>query len=98
MAQSLAHSMVMMLEGTFRLSRAARDPEPLRVAGRSITLCTLCRSPSGTTSSGSHSTGCVGRARTTAAEQNAVQPPSRCARWSRSARCSTRPSKPGRGT
>ncbi|MFD8687378.1 TetR/AcrR family transcriptional regulator [Streptomyces sp. NPDC059651] len=34
-AQSLAYSMVMMLEGGFMLSRAARDPEPLRVAGRS---------------------------------------------------------------
>ncbi|MFF3019438.1 TetR/AcrR family transcriptional regulator [Streptomyces sp. NPDC057939] len=35
-AQSLAQSMVMMLEGAFMLSRAARDPEPLRVAGRSM--------------------------------------------------------------
>ncbi|MFJ3842405.1 TetR/AcrR family transcriptional regulator [Streptomyces sp. NPDC090054] len=35
-AQSLAYSMVMMLEGAFMLSRAARDPEPLRVAGRSM--------------------------------------------------------------
>ncbi|AVV46329.1 TetR/AcrR family transcriptional regulator [Streptomyces sp. ID05-04B] len=41
-AQSLAHSMIMMLEGAFMLSRAARDPEPLRVAGRSMAtlLCT----------------------------------------------------------
>ncbi|MFE3637592.1 TetR/AcrR family transcriptional regulator [Streptomyces cellostaticus] len=35
-AQSLAYSMVMMLEGAFMLSRAARDPEPLLVAGRSM--------------------------------------------------------------
>ncbi|MFI5821345.1 TetR/AcrR family transcriptional regulator [Streptomyces rishiriensis] len=35
-AQSLAYSMIMMLEGAFMLSRAARDPEPLRVAGRSM--------------------------------------------------------------
>ncbi|MFI9063097.1 TetR/AcrR family transcriptional regulator [Streptomyces sp. NPDC053429] len=40
-AQSLAYSMVMMLEGAFMLSRAARDPEPLRVAGRS--MATLLR-------------------------------------------------------
>lgn len=41
-AQSLAYSMIMMLEGAFMLSRAARDPEPLRVAGRSMAelLCT----------------------------------------------------------
>ncbi|MDX3804290.1 TetR/AcrR family transcriptional regulator [Streptomyces sp. AK04-3B] len=35
-AQSLAYSMIMMLEGAFMLSRAARDPEPLRLAGRSM--------------------------------------------------------------
>ncbi|MFF3214254.1 TetR/AcrR family transcriptional regulator [Streptomyces sp. NPDC002886] len=35
-ARSLAYSMVMMLEGAFMLSRAARHPEPLRVAGRSM--------------------------------------------------------------
>ncbi|WP_338704007.1 TetR/AcrR family transcriptional regulator (plasmid) [Streptomyces sp. Q6] len=35
-ARSLAYSMVMMLEGAFMLGRAARDPEPLRVAGRSM--------------------------------------------------------------
>ncbi|MEU3597645.1 TetR/AcrR family transcriptional regulator [Streptomyces sp. NPDC006798] len=35
-ARSLARSMIMMLEGAFMLSRAARDPEPLRVAGRSM--------------------------------------------------------------
>ncbi len=35
-AKSLAYSMIMMLEGAFMLSRAARDPEPLRVAGRSM--------------------------------------------------------------
>ncbi|MET9701274.1 TetR/AcrR family transcriptional regulator [Streptomyces sp. NPDC006529] len=35
-ARSLAYSMIMMLEGAFMLSRAARDPEPLRVAGRSM--------------------------------------------------------------
>lgn len=40
-ARSLACSMVMMLEGAFMLSRAARDPEPLRVAGRS--MATLLR-------------------------------------------------------
>ncbi|MFK0237770.1 LmrA/YxaF family transcription factor [Streptomyces vinaceus] len=34
--QSLAYSMIMMLEGAFMLGRAARDPEPLRVAGRSM--------------------------------------------------------------
>ncbi|MGW7317767.1 TetR/AcrR family transcriptional regulator [Streptomyces sp. NPDC054865] len=37
-AQSLAYSMVMMLEGAFMLSRAARDTEPLRVAGRSMAM------------------------------------------------------------
>ncbi|MGW6817483.1 LmrA/YxaF family transcription factor [Streptomyces sp. NPDC055005] len=36
MARSLAYSMVMMPEGAFMLSRAARDTEPLRVAGRSM--------------------------------------------------------------
>ncbi|MCS0603498.1 TetR/AcrR family transcriptional regulator [Streptomyces sp. LP11] len=35
-AHSLAYSMIMMLEGAFMLSRAARDPKPLRVAGRSM--------------------------------------------------------------
>jgi AcrR family transcriptional regulator len=35
-ARSLACSMIMILEGAFVLSRAARDPEPLRVAGRSM--------------------------------------------------------------
>ncbi|MFI1419338.1 TetR/AcrR family transcriptional regulator [Streptomyces sp. NPDC020731] len=35
-ARSLAYSMIMILEGAFVLSRAARDPEPLRVAGRSM--------------------------------------------------------------
>jgi AcrR family transcriptional regulator len=35
-ARSLATSMVMMLEGAFMLSRAARDPEPLRVAGHAM--------------------------------------------------------------
>ncbi|MFE2523290.1 TetR family transcriptional regulator C-terminal domain-containing protein [Streptomyces sp. NPDC059382] len=35
-ARSLAYSMVTMLEGAFMLSRAARDTEPLRVAGRSM--------------------------------------------------------------
>ena len=35
-ARSLAYSLVMMLEGAFLLSRAARDPEPLRVAGRAL--------------------------------------------------------------
>ncbi|MFH8411102.1 TetR/AcrR family transcriptional regulator [Streptomyces sp. NPDC018019] len=35
-ARSLAQSMIMMLEGAFMLSRAARDPEPLRVAGQSM--------------------------------------------------------------
>ncbi|WP_031482938.1 TetR/AcrR family transcriptional regulator [Streptomyces bicolor] len=35
-ARSLAYSLIMMLEGAFVLSRAARDPEPLRVAGRSV--------------------------------------------------------------
>ncbi|MFE5208637.1 TetR/AcrR family transcriptional regulator [Streptomyces sp. NPDC056600] len=35
-ARSLATSLVMMLEGAFMLSRAARDPEPLRVAGRAM--------------------------------------------------------------
>ncbi|MFJ5997081.1 TetR/AcrR family transcriptional regulator [Streptomyces sp. NPDC092370] len=35
-ARSLAQSMVMILEGAFVLARAARDPEPLRVAGRSM--------------------------------------------------------------
>ena len=35
-ARSLAYSMIMLLEGAFVLSRAARDPEPLRVAGKSV--------------------------------------------------------------
>ncbi|MCP9958491.1 TetR/AcrR family transcriptional regulator [Streptomyces sudanensis] len=35
-ARSLAQSMIMILEGAFVLSRAARDPEPLRVAGRTM--------------------------------------------------------------
>ncbi|MFF3274437.1 TetR/AcrR family transcriptional regulator [Streptomyces chrestomyceticus] len=35
-ARSLACSMIMMLEGAFMLSRAARDPQPLRTAGRSM--------------------------------------------------------------
>lgn len=35
-ARSLAYSMIMILEGAFVLSRAARDPEPLQVAGRSM--------------------------------------------------------------
>ncbi|NGO06915.1 TetR/AcrR family transcriptional regulator [Streptomyces sp. HC44] len=35
-ARSLAYSMIMILEGAFVLSRASRDPEPLRVAGRSM--------------------------------------------------------------
>lgn len=47
-AQSLAYSMVMMLEGAFMLSRAARDPEPLRVAGRSMAaLLRTALSPAG---------------------------------------------------
>ncbi|MFD9271622.1 TetR/AcrR family transcriptional regulator [Streptomyces goshikiensis] len=47
-AQSLAYSMIMMLEGAFMLSRAARDPEPLRVAGRSMaTLLRTAISPAG---------------------------------------------------
>jgi AcrR family transcriptional regulator len=35
-ARWLAQSMIMLLEGAFVLSRAARDPEPLLAAGRSI--------------------------------------------------------------
>ncbi|WP_326820276.1 TetR/AcrR family transcriptional regulator [Streptosporangium sp. NBC_01756] len=35
-ARALAYSMIMMLEGAFVLCRSARDPEPLRVAGRSM--------------------------------------------------------------
>jgi AcrR family transcriptional regulator len=35
-ARSLAYSMIMILEGAFVLSRAARDPMPLHVAGRSM--------------------------------------------------------------
>jgi AcrR family transcriptional regulator len=35
-ARALAYSMIMILEGAFVLSRAARDPEPLQVAGRSM--------------------------------------------------------------
>jgi AcrR family transcriptional regulator len=47
-AQSLAYSMVMMLEGAFMLSRAARDPEPMRVAGRSMaTLLRTAITPAG---------------------------------------------------
>jgi AcrR family transcriptional regulator len=37
-ARSLAYSMIMILEGGFVLSRAARDPEPLRMAGRSMAV------------------------------------------------------------
>ncbi|MYT72466.1 MULTISPECIES: TetR/AcrR family transcriptional regulator [unclassified Streptomyces] len=44
-ARSLAYSMVMMLEGAFMLSRAARDPEPLRVAGRSMAALLLAAFP-----------------------------------------------------
>ncbi|MET9468464.1 TetR/AcrR family transcriptional regulator [Streptomyces sp. NPDC006544] len=47
-AQSLSCSMVMILEGAFMLSRAARDPEPLRVAGRSMaTLLRTAITPAG---------------------------------------------------
>ncbi|MFD3543546.1 TetR/AcrR family transcriptional regulator [Streptomyces sp. NPDC058662] len=35
-ARSLALSLIMMLEGAFVLCRAARDPEPLRVAGHAM--------------------------------------------------------------
>lgn len=35
-ARTLAYSMIMLLEGAFVLSRAARDGEPLRAAGRSM--------------------------------------------------------------
>jgi AcrR family transcriptional regulator len=35
-ARSLAHSLIMLLEGAFVLCRAARDPEPLRTAGRAM--------------------------------------------------------------
>ncbi|MEV5375863.1 TetR/AcrR family transcriptional regulator [Streptomyces nondiastaticus] len=35
-ARSLAQSLIMILEGAFVLSRAARDREPLRAAGRSM--------------------------------------------------------------
>ncbi|MCF3102341.1 TetR/AcrR family transcriptional regulator [Streptomyces roseoverticillatus] len=35
-ARSLAHSLIMILEGAFILSRASRDREPLRAAGRSM--------------------------------------------------------------
>jgi AcrR family transcriptional regulator len=35
-ARWLSQSMIMLLEGAFLLSRATRDPEPLRAAGRSI--------------------------------------------------------------
>jgi AcrR family transcriptional regulator len=35
-ARSLAYSMIMMLEGAFMLSRATRNPDPLRVAGHSM--------------------------------------------------------------
>ncbi|MEO3873693.1 TetR/AcrR family transcriptional regulator [Nonomuraea sp. B12E4] len=37
-ARSLAYSMIMLLEGAFVLCRAARDPEPLRVAGGSMAV------------------------------------------------------------
>ncbi|MFF7725577.1 TetR/AcrR family transcriptional regulator [Streptomyces sp. NPDC008001] len=40
-ARSLAHSLVMLLEGAFVLSRAARDREPLLLAGQS--MATLLR-------------------------------------------------------
>lgn len=35
-ARWLAQSMIMLLEGAFILSRAARDPEPLHAAGRAV--------------------------------------------------------------
>ncbi|GGV21484.1 putative transcriptional regulator, TetR family protein [Actinomadura cremea] len=35
-ARSLAYSMIMILEGAFVLARAARDPEPVHAAGRSM--------------------------------------------------------------
>ncbi|WP_424887119.1 TetR/AcrR family transcriptional regulator [Streptomyces sp. XH2] len=35
-ARSLAHSLIMILEGAFMLSRATRDREPLRAAGQSM--------------------------------------------------------------
>jgi AcrR family transcriptional regulator len=35
-ARWLAHSMIMLMEGAFVLSRATRDPEPLRAAGRAV--------------------------------------------------------------
>ncbi|MCP9962516.1 TetR/AcrR family transcriptional regulator [Streptomyces somaliensis] len=43
-ARSLAQSLVMLLEGAFVLSRAARDPEPLRVAAGPCPRC--CAPPS----------------------------------------------------
>ncbi|WP_330242083.1 TetR/AcrR family transcriptional regulator [Streptomyces sp. NBC_00525] len=46
-ARSLAYSMVMMLEGAFMLSRAARDPQPLRVAGRSMAALFRAAGPEG---------------------------------------------------
>ncbi len=42
-ARSLACSMIMILEGAFVLSRAARDPEPVHTAGRS--MVELARAP-----------------------------------------------------
>ncbi|OLT36535.1 TetR family transcriptional regulator [Actinomadura sp. CNU-125] len=35
-ARGLAYSMIMILEGAFVLARAARDPEPVHAAGRSM--------------------------------------------------------------
>ncbi|QFG20007.1 TetR/AcrR family transcriptional regulator [Actinomadura sp. WMMB 499] len=35
-ARTLAYSMIMILEGAFVLARAARDPEPVHEAGRSM--------------------------------------------------------------
>ncbi|HEY2205762.1 MAG TPA: TetR/AcrR family transcriptional regulator [Pseudonocardia sp.] len=35
-ARTLAHALIMLLEGAFLLSRAARDREPMEAAGRSI--------------------------------------------------------------
>jgi hypothetical protein len=39
-ARTLAHSMIMLLEGAFVLSRAVRDPEPIHAAGHSMVALT----------------------------------------------------------
>jgi AcrR family transcriptional regulator len=47
-ARWLSHSLIMLLEGAFVLSRARRDPEPLLAAGRSMVALARTALPSAT--------------------------------------------------